>query len=154
MSSSLCGKEEYHQLQLMKEPDFKLPLSGNTIHLEFIQLALMLLRSQALIQADSSANPLISSIKKSEEKFYQKVLYNMYDVYNDSKQGTLSAWSWPSRCMATNAAIETDKIEGKVRPHCPKLFQAQYTNPVHHQECLRNLDNMAKVAEEKILFGI
>jgi len=108
------------------------------------------LRSQALIQADSIAHPLISSIKKSEEKLYQKVLYNMYDVYNDSKRGTLSAWSWPSRCMARNAAMEADKI-GEYRPYCPKLSQAQYTNPVHHRECLKCI---AKCGKEDLALNL
>ena len=37
-----------------------------------------------------------------------------------------------------------DKIEGEFRPYCLKLSQAQYTNPVHHQECLRFIANCGK----------
>ena len=68
----------------------------------------------------------------------------MYDVYNDSKRGTLSAWSWPSRCMARNAACATESLNGEFLSYTPSLFDAQYTNPVHHRECLNCIADCGK----------
>ena len=102
------------------------------------------LRRKALIQENSLAHPLISAIQKKEDKLYKKVLHNMYDVYNDSKRGTLSAWSWPSRCMARNAACATENLKGEFLPYAPSLFDAQYTNPVHHRECLNCIADCGK----------
>ena len=68
----------------------------------------------------------------------------MYDVYNDSKCGTLSAWSWPSQCMARNAACATENLKGEFLPYSPSLFDAQYTNLVHHRECLNCIADCGK----------
>ena len=102
------------------------------------------LRRKTLVQENSLAHPIISAIKKTEENLYRKVLHNMYDVYNDSKRGTLSAWSWPSRRMARNAACIAENLKGEFLPYTPSLGDAQYTNPVHHRECLSCIADCGK----------
>ena len=53
--------------------------------------------------------------------------------------------------MARNTAIEVEKMEGEFKPYCPKLSQAQYTNRVHHCECLVCI---AKCGKEDLVFNL
>ena len=107
-------------------------------------------KKKALYMECSPMHPIINSVKRTEIHLYRKLLYNLSDVYNDSKRGTLSAWSWPSRCIARNVASSLDKKDSDIGnpttfvPYEPTLYEAQYMNPVHHQECLECIASIGR----------
>ena len=60
-------------------------------------------------------------------------IYIQYTVYNDAKRGTLSAFSWPSRVVASNNGSKFD-INTEFTNYQPK--DLHYVNPVGHKEFL------------------
>ena len=61
-------------------------------------------RKKELFQHHSAVHPMLKCIADMDKEVRQKAIKCLYDVYNDAKRGTLSAWSLPSRVMAEYAA--------------------------------------------------
>lgn len=61
-----------------------------------------------------------------------------FDVYNDARTGTLSAWSWPSRHLArsASAAFLNSDSTTDFTPFTPSFSDIQYLNPHMHRELL------------------
>jgi len=52
-------------------------------------------------EKDSTAHPWLRTLKTSNYRLCEKLVYLAVDVYNDLKIGTISARSWPSRFLAS-----------------------------------------------------
>ena len=97
-------------------------------------------REKSLWEEESREHPMMAAIAQQTDQLFEKVKFNMYDVYNDCKRGTLSAWSWPSRCLTRFAAESCpSNIGGAFIPFTPSVSQMQYCNPTHHRECLKHI---------------
>ena len=94
-------------------------------------------RKKELFQQHSAVHPMLKCIADMDKEVRQKAIKCLYDVYNDAKRGTLSAWSWPSRVMAEYAAKHFDfENTGDHIPFSPTAQEAQYINAVQHREFL------------------
>ena len=78
---------------------------------------------------------MTSVVSIANQQLFVKLTAHMFDVYNDAKRGTLSAWSWPSRYLTRFAASRVSVSEA-FQPYEPKADEIQYVNPSHHRECL------------------
>jgi hypothetical protein len=87
----------------------------------------------------STKNPLVRAVKMIDEHVYKRAIAHFMDVYNDSKRGTLSAWSWPSRTLTKNAAAKLQLREKNApfESFHPTAEEMQYVNPVQHREFLK-----------------
>ena len=89
-------------------------------------------QKRELYKAGSVVYPMINAITKANEQLYTHVLTQMFDVYNDAKRGTLSAWSWPSGFLTRFAATRPGTND-KFEPYEPKVDEVQdEVNPSHH----------------------
>lgn len=76
------------------------------------------------------------------------------DVYNDSRQSTLSAHSWPSRSLSkmhADSQIASYKEEGLTSQFvqfCPTAALLEYRNPVIYREML---DTVGRSVMEKVV---
>lgn len=61
-------------------------------------------RNELLYKANSTEHPMTSTVSTANQQLFLKLTAHMFDVYNDAKRGTLSAWSWPSRYLTRFAA--------------------------------------------------
>ena len=68
----------------------------------------------------------------------------MYTVYNDAKRGTLSAWSWPSREVASLLGRTVDLSQAWT-PACPSNDKLQYINPEMHSTLLELIVETDKI---------
>ncbi len=71
------------------------------------------------------------------------------DVYNDSKNLKLAAWSWPSRSLAGLHAEQQLKLYGQEEtgsfsPFQPTSAELHYRDPVHYAEMLNILGKSEK----------
>lgn len=78
---------------------------------------------------------MTSVVSTANQRLFLKLTAHMFDVYNDAKRGTLSAWSWPSRYL-TRCAASRVSVSEAFQPYEPKADEIQYVNPSHHHECL------------------
>eukprot|EP00794_Sanderia_malayensis_P002077 gene2077-2354_t len=72
-------------------------------------------------------------------------------VYNDSKNLTLAAWSWPSKYLAGLHAEQQLKMYGQAEavnfsPCQPSSAQFHYRDPMHYAEMLNILGKSEKYA--------
>jgi len=94
--------------------------------------------SKELWETQATQHLLLGAVNKGNQQLFVRLKNDMYDVYNDSKRGTLSAWSWPSRTLARHAAESCpDNGTEPFTPYQPTVEQMQYCNPGHHHECLK-----------------
>lgn len=102
----------------------------------------------------SEKHPWVKSLKSQNAEKIKILIEMAVDVYNDSRQLTLSANSWPSRSLAkmhTDIQIASYKDNGldaqfvKLNPS-PELLQ--YRNPVIYREML---DVVSSLTMEKVI---
>lgn len=89
-----------------------------------------------LFEKGSTDHPWIAVCVKMNRSLYEKCVVTAFDVFNDAKIGTLSAWSWPSRHLArlaSSAFIAGDR-DTCVVPFSPSVADIQYLNPEMHSE--------------------
>lgn len=68
-------------------------------------------KKQSNVPFKSSEQPLLKAVSHVDKVLYKNVLNRMYDVYNDWKVGTLSAWSWASRRLTRHFAETVSDFE-------------------------------------------
>ena len=78
--------------------------------------------------------PMNRLISIQQRELSKKIASFMYTVYNDAKRGTLSAWSWPSREVASLLGRTVDLSQAWT-PACPSNDKLQYINPEMHILC-------------------
>jgi len=82
-------------------------------------------------------HPWLAAIARMDRELYNKLVVFMYDVYNDAKSGTLSAWSWPARHLARSAsAAFLSHTTDTFQPFTPSFDDIQYLNPPVHRDLL------------------
>jgi hypothetical protein len=79
--------------------------------------------------------PLLKKISQQNVELANKVGGLIISVYNDAKNLSLSAFSWPSRLVASQIATQYNCNEPFV-PYKPASFDLQYVNPASHRELL------------------
>lgn len=82
--------------------------------------------------------PLDKLISAQNLKVSQKISEFMCTVSNDSKRGTISAWSWPSSEVAYLKRQKLD-IQQKFSPLKSLEAEVQYINPPGHREMLQHI---------------
>lgn len=82
--------------------------------------------------------PLNKLILKQNKDLVLKISKLIVNVFNDSKRGTLSAWSWPSREVVSLICSQLDP-ENPFQPYNPKEGDLQYINPGTHTDLLRHI---------------
>lgn len=82
--------------------------------------------------------PLNKLILKPNKVLALKISKLLVTVFNDSKRGTLSAWSWPSREVVSLICNQLDP-EKQFQPYKPKEGDLQYINPGTHSVLLRHI---------------
>ena len=109
-------------------------------------------------------HPWIKLLKSTDSTVLQTLTRMAVDVYNDSKNLTLAAWSWPSRSLAGLHAEQQLKMYGqeeavKFSPYKPTSAELHYRDPMHYAEMLNILaksekDVLAREIKESICFSI
>lgn len=82
--------------------------------------------------------PLNKLILKQNKVLALKISKLLVTVFNDSKRGTLSAWSWPSREVVSLICNQLDS-EKQFQPYKPKEGDLQYINPGTHSVLLKHI---------------
>lgn len=99
-------------------------------------------------------HPWIKTLKSHEAGKVKLLIELAIDVYNDSRQLTLSAHSWPSRSLSkihADSQIASYKEEGltsQFSPFNPTAALLQYRNPVIYREML---DIVGRSVMEKVV---
>ncbi|KAL4148449.1 hypothetical protein QTP88_002689 [Uroleucon formosanum] len=102
----------------------------------------------------SDEHPWIKTLKSHEAEKVKLLIELAIDVYNDSRQLTLSAHSWPSRSLSkmhADSQIASYKEEGLTSQFVqfnPTAALLQYRNPVIYQEML---DTVGRSVMEKVV---
>ena len=82
--------------------------------------------------------PILRYITSKNKELANKIGTLMINVYNDAKQLTLSAQSWPARIVADKMAAAFDVTEPFI-PFEPSQFDLQYINPAFHRELIHTI---------------
>lgn len=67
-----------------------------------------------------------------------------FDIYNDAKTGTLSAWSWPCRHLARSASASFAGNAETASEFAPSFADIQYLNPTMHRELLHSIAEVGR----------
>ena len=87
-------------------------------------------------------HPWLGTLRKKEKRTVENFIKLAIDVYNDSKQLTLSAWSWPSRSLATARAeqqilsLNENGVDALNVPFMPDCADLHYKVPITYKEML------------------
>lgn len=121
-------------------------------------------RITALWDSKDDRHPWIKLVKSNDPTVLQTLTRMAVDVYNDSKNLTLAAWSWPSRSLAGLHAEQQLKMYGKEEEGnfslCqPTSAELHYRDPMHYAEMLNILGksekgDLAKEIKESICFSV
>ena len=99
------------------------------------------------------SHPWLRILQKQGQFTVQNLIKLAMDVYNDSKQLTLSAWSWPSRSLAAAHAeqqilsLKENGIDAPFLPFEPKSKELHYRDPLIYKEMLTII---AELENEKL----
>ena len=118
----------------------------------------------ALWSSKDDRHPWMKVVKSSDPTVLQTLTHMAVNVYNDSKNLTLAAWSWPSRSLADLHAKQQLKSYGEgeagnFSPFQPTPAEVHYRDPMHYAEMLNILgksekDDLAKEIKESICFSV
>jgi len=86
-------------------------------------------------QEQVSTVPILKQISRQNEELANKIGGLIISVYNDAKNLSLSAFSWPSRTVASQIASQYSCNEPFVAFQ-PSSFSLQYVSPASHRELL------------------
>ena len=121
-------------------------------------------RITALWNSKDDRHPWIKVVKSNDPTVLQTLTRMAVDVYNDSKNLTLAAWSWPSRSLAGLHAEQQLKMygqeeEGNFSPYQPSAAELHYRDPMHYAEMLNILGksergDLAREIKESICFSV
>lgn len=121
-------------------------------------------RITALWDSKDDRHPWIKLVKSNDPTVLQTLTRIAVDVYNDSKNFILAAWSWPSRSLAGLHAEQQLKMygkeeEGNISPCQPTSAELHYRDPMHYAEMLNILGksekgDLAKEIKESICFSV
>lgn len=104
--------------------------------------------------AQSDEHPWIKTLKSHEAEKVKLLIELAIDVYNDSRQLTFSAHSWPSRSLSkmhADSQVASYKDEGlssQFFQFSPSAALLQYRNPVIYREML---DIVGRSVMEKVV---
>jgi hypothetical protein len=106
--------------------------------------------------AQSDQHPWIRTLKSHNTEKVKLLIELAIDVYNDSRQLTLSAHSWPSRSLSKIhadtqvASFKDEGLDSQFSQLNPSSALLQYRNPVIYREMLDIVGTivMAKVIEQ------
>jgi len=82
--------------------------------------------------------PVLKQISKQNVELANKIGGLMISVFNDAKSLSSSAYSWPSRVVASHIASQYNCNDPFV-PHEPSSFDLQYISPTAHRELLHTI---------------
>lgn len=105
------------------------------MHKECVKVDQLLILSVSEVHNTAPLNKLIL---KQNKILALKISKLLVTVFNDSKRGTLSAWSWPSREVVSLICNQLDP-EKKFQSYKPKEGDLQYINPGTHSVLLRHI---------------
>ena len=89
-------------------------------------------------QQKASSVPILKQSSQQNEQLANKIGGLIISVYNDAKNLSLSAFSWPSRVAASHIASQYSCNEPFV-PFQPASFDLQYVTPASHRELLHTI---------------
>ena len=115
------------------------------VHKECVKADKLARLSMNELQASA---PIDSQFIRGNKKLANYVGNCIYTVYNDAKRGTLSAFSWPSRVVATNIGSKFD-INTEFTNYEPNNLC--YVNPTGHKEFFSAIVSSEKVKLEDAL---
>jgi len=81
----------------------------------------------------TAETPLQRSFRFANSELEKKTAKMIMHVHNDAKKGTLSAWSFPSRWVASLIG-ECLKLNKKHERFLPTKTDLQYINPYWHRD--------------------
>ncbi len=93
-------------------------------------------RMAALWSSKDDRHPLMKVVQSSDPTVLQTLTHVAVNVYNDSKNFTLAAWSWPSRSLADLHSKQLLKSYGKgeagnFSPFQPTSAEVHYRDQMH-----------------------
>ena len=103
---------------------------------------------QSMFEKGVEKHPWLAVIANMDKELYKKLVVFTFDIYNDARTGTLSAWSWPSRHLTRSAsATFLSNERDSCIPFTPSFADIQYLNPSMHKDVLHCI---AEVGREKL----
>lgn len=105
-----------------------------------------------------SSAPMDALIKRANSEQADHIGNLFISVFTDAKKLTLSAWSWPSRCVALEAGKAFHYNEPS-KPTIPPNVNLQYINPGKHCEILQcivesNQKNLVKKINDALAVSL
>ena len=103
-----------------------------------------------LFREGSTEHPWLAVCRKMDKKLFNKLVVFCFDIFNDAKTGTISAWSWPSRHLARSASSAFLSSDAKTSEFCPQFEDIMYLNPHTHREltnCIADVGRVVLVAD-------
>ena len=97
-----------------------------------------------LYQQRSTDHPWLAVCSKINQTLYQKLMVFAFDIYNDAKTGTLSAWSWPCRHLARSASASFAGNAETASEFASSFADIQYLNPTMHRELLHSIAEVGR----------
>lgn len=128
-------------------------------HIECIKAYnLKQLKESAVLAVEATAAPKDVFIKKAKSEQADHIGNLFITVFNDAKKLTLSAWSWPSRFVAS-AAGRAFHYNESTHPTIPANLGLQYVSPGKHAEILdciveSNSENVAKKLKDAVAISL
>jgi len=106
----------------------------------------MLLTVPKCTKIDAAQHPWLATITKMDRELYKKLAVFAFDVYNNARTGTLSAWSWPSKHLArsASAAFLSSDSTTDFTPFTPSFSDIQYLNQYMHRELLHCIADVGR----------